>query len=90
MSCLADSPGDPKTGEFTGPATPPTRPLPAWNAGHGREKTLLGSQVPVPASQLALKVYAFGTEVLFSLLMLLWGTVEEEIPSGSKDSRFME
>ena len=33
-----------------------------------------------PASQLALKFYAFGTEVLFSFLMLLWSMVEEKIP----------
>ena len=44
----------------------------------------------VPASQLALKFYAFGTEVLFSLSMLLWSTVEEKIPYSSADCRFME
>ena len=44
----------------------------------------------VPASQLAIKFYAFGTEVLFSLSMLLWSTVEEKIPYSSADCRFME
>lgn len=52
--------------------------------------TLHGNQGLVPASWLALKVYAFSTEVLFSFLMLLWGTVEEEIPYSSTESRFME
>lgn len=45
---------------------------------------------PLSESPLALKVYAFGAEVLFSLSVLLWGTVEEEIPYSSTDSRFME
>lgn len=35
---------------------------------------------PVPASPLALKVYAFGTEVLFSLSMSLWGTFKRKFP----------
>lgn len=44
----------------------------------------------VPIGQLALKIYAFDTEVLFSFLMQLQGTVDEEIPHGLTDSRFME
>lgn len=48
-------------------------------AGRGLPRTLW-KPGPVPASPLALKVYAFGTEVLFSLSMPLWGTFKRKFP----------
>lgn len=84
-SCVAASQGCPKTGRFTGRA----RPLSAQNAGRGLPRTDSWKPGPLSASPLALNVYAFGAEVLFSLSMLLWGAVEEEIPYSSTDSRFM-
>jgi hypothetical protein len=51
---------------------------------------LHGNQGLAPLSQQALKLYAFHTGILFSFSTWLWGTVEEEIPSSSTASRFME
>lgn len=52
--------------------------------------SLHGNQGLAPALQSALKVSAFGPEVLLLLSMLLWGTLKKKFSYSSADSRFME
>lgn len=57
---------------------------------NSRPCSLHGNQGLAPAPQPALKLCAFGAEVLFSRSVPLWGTLKKKFSYSSTDSRFME